>query len=1051
MSLKNDCARVAGVLLLLLATSLHAQVDPGLFGDLSWRLIGPFRGGRVLAVTGVPHEPQHFYFGAVNGGVWETNDAGRTWQPIFDGERVGSIGAIAVAPSAPNVVYVGTGEADMRSDIAQGEGMYKSTDAGKTWTRAGLADSQQIGKILVDPHDAATLFVAALGHPYGPNAERGVFRSRDGGATWQRVLGNDDATGAIDLAFEPGNARTIYAAMWQARRTPWNIYPPASGPGSGLFKSSDGGATWKPMRSNGFPERVGRIGVAVAPSDPKRVYAIVDNRALEDDIGGLYRSDDAGASWKRLSKDERIWQRGWYFNRIAVDPKNADRVYVMNTIVLRTDDGGAHFIALKGDPTGDDFHEIWIDPDDADRQILGVDQGAIITLNGGRTWSSWHNQPTAQIYHVSTDNRFPYRVYGAQQDSGAAALPSRTGEFDGITMREFREITAGGEADMIAPDPDDPDVIYGGRVDKLDLRTGQTQSVDPTLPEPDLYRHTWTLPLVFSKRDPKRLYFGNQKVFRTRDGGQHWDAISPDLTRDDPGVPSNLDAVTAANNERQGPRRGVVYAIAPSPLDADLLWVGTDDGLVWKTNDDGAHWQNVTPSALGAWSKVGIIDASHYDKDTAYAAVDRHRLDDRKPYVYRTHDGGKSWQLVVAGIRDGDFVNAVREDPQRKGLLYAATELGMYVSFDDGDHWQPLQANLPRTSVRDIDVHGDDLVIATHGRGFWIMDGIAPLRQIDPRTAHASTRLFAPAAAIRARIARFTGTPLPKDEPIASNPPPGAMIDYVLAKPAKTIELSIFDAHDALVRRYSSTDASPKLDPAKTEYAPEWVPRPSHLATTPGMHRFVWPLRYALPAVLAENDTEIDGLWATPGRYTVELSVDGRRWRQPLTVVADPRVKLDDDAYAQQLVFAREVEAAHIRVAAALAEAKMLHKALAGERAAASSNAELAKAIDAFDADVVARAGLIDAGNPRNAWALPASSTTSLRFIGETLAKVAAAADGADAAPTPDARTGYTAAAALADKALADWSALTSTRLAALNAQLKAAHRKPLSIAPAKR
>lgn len=841
----RSCVRVAGALACLFVSLANAAVDPAEFGDLSWRLIGPYRGGRVLTVAGVPHDPPHFYFGAVNGGVWETNDAGRTWQPIFDDQPVGSIGALALAPSAPRVIYVGTGEADMRSDIAQGDGVYKSADGGRTWKHIGLADSQQIGRILVDPNDPDTVFVAALGHPYGPNAERGVFRSRDGGASWQRVLGNDDATGAIDLAFEPGNPRTIYAAMWQARRTPWNIYPPASGPGSGLYKSTDGGDTWTSMRDHGFPAQVGRVGIDVAPTDPKRVYAIVDGRTIEDDVGGLYRSDDAGGSWRRVSSDERIWQRGWYFGRITIDPENADRVYVLNTIVLRSDDGGAHFIALKGDMTGDDFHELWIDPENPDRQILGVDQGAIVTLNGGRTWSSWHNQPTAQIYHLSTDDRFPYRVYGAQQDSGGAALPSRSEEFDGIAMRHFREITAGGEADMIVPDPDDPDIIYGGRVDRLDLRTGQTQSVDPTLASPDLYRRTWTLPLAFSKRDPTRLYFGNQKLFRTRDGGAHWDAISPDLTREDPGVPPNVDAVTAANNVRQGPRRGVIYAIAPSPLDADLLWIGTDDGLIWMTRDDGAHWENVTPPALTGWSKVGIIDASHFDKDTAYAAIDRHRLDDRKPYIYRTHDGGKSWQLVVAGIRDGDFVNAVREDPQKQGLLYAATELGMYVSFDDGDHWQPLQANLPRTSVRDIDVHGDDLVIATHGRGFWIMDDVTPLRQIDPRAAGASTRLYAPATAIRARIADFTGTPLPKDEPLASNPPMGAMIDYVLAKPAKKVELTIRDGDGALVRRYSSDDPAAEHDPAKLTYAPEWSLRRSRLATAPGMHRFVWPLRYA--------------------------------------------------------------------------------------------------------------------------------------------------------------------------------------------------------------
>jgi photosystem II stability/assembly factor-like uncharacterized protein len=1027
----------------------HAAVDSALYGGLSWRLIGPFRGGRVLAVAGVPQYPDRFYFGAVNGGVWETNDAGRTWQPIFDDEPVGSIGALAVAPSDPDVLYVGTGEADMRSDISQGDGMYKSTDAGRTWAHVGLDDSQQIGKILVDPHDPKTVFVAALGHPYGPNAERGVFRSRDGGATWQRVLGDGDATGAIDLAFEPGNAKTVYAAMWQVRRTPWNIYPPANGPGSGLYKSSDGGETWTKL-GNGLPEHVGRIGVAVAPSDPKRVYAIADSEKLADDTGGLYRSDDAGASWKRVSDDDRIWQRGWYFSRVTVDPKNADRLYAMNTIVLRSDDGGTHFIALKGDSTGDDFHELWIDPNAPDRQILGVDQGAIVTLNGGKTWSSWHNQPTAQIYHVSTDDRFPYRVYGAQQDSGAAELPSRTGDGDGITMRDFREITPGGEADMIAPDPDDPDVIYGGRVDKLDTRTGQTASIDPTLPSPDLYRRTWTLPLAFSKKGPRRLYFGNQKVFRTSDGGAHWERISEDLTREDPGVPPNLDAVTAANHLGQGPRRGVVYTIAPSPLDANLLWIGTDDGLVWRSDDDGTNWRDVTPHALAAWSKVGGIDPSHFDAATAYIAIDRHRLDDRKPYIYRTHDGGASWQLVVAGIRDGDFVNAVREDPRKKGLLYAATELGMYVSFDDGDEWQPLQANLPRTSVRDIDVHSDDLVIATHGRGFWIMDDVSALRQLTP-DAKLETRLFAPATAIRTRIATFTGTPLPKDEPTASNPPAGAMIDYALARPArKAIELSILDADGALVTRYSSADPRPDRDPAKSTSAPEWIATPAHLETSVGMHRFVWPIRYAKPAALADGASHADGLWAPPGRYIVELAVDGRTFREPLTIAPDPRVQLDDAEYARQFALARKIESDQERLADAASEAKRLHKGVAEARKDAASDAKLLAALDAFDADVVARAGLVEAGNVHNAWAMPPTTTTSFSFLDETLEKVAGAVDGADAAPTPDANAGYVAAHALLDRALADWQALKSTSLGAVNAELRRAGHEPLSLVAGK-
>ena len=1024
--------RIAVALILALSCAhALAAIDPSLYGDLHWRMAGPFRGGRVLTIAGVPGQPQHFYFGAVNGGVWESTDAGRTWQPVFDGQPVGSIGALAIAPSDPRVLYVGTGEADMRSDISQGDGMYRSGDGGRSWSKIGLDDTQQIGRILVDPKDPDTAFVAALGHPYGPNTQRGVFRTHDGGRHWQRVLGEGDAVGAIDLAFEPGNAQVIYAALWQVRRTPWNIYPPANGPGSGLYKSSDGGAHWTRMEGNGFPAHVGRVGVDVAASDPRRVYAIVDGEHLGDDSGGLYRSDDAGAHWRKVSGDARIWQRGWYFGRVTVDPSNADRVYIPNTIVLRSDDGGAHFVALKGDATGDDFHELWIDPADPRRQALAVDQGAIVSLNGGSTWSSWHNQPTAQIYHVTTDDAFPYRLYGAQQDSGAAMLPSRTADHDGISMRAFGEITAGGESGMIAPDPRNPDLVYGGEVARLDLATGQTQEVDPTLAEPDLYRRTWTLPLVFSRKDPQALYFGNQMVWRTRDGGAHWDAVSPDLTREHPATPPNLDAVTAAHHQQIGDRRGVVYAIAPSPLDAALVWAGTDDGLVWRTRDGGAHWDEVTPKALAAWSKVGMIEASHFDAESAYVAVDRHRLDDRRPYVYRTHDGGRSWQAIVAGIRDGDFVNAVREDPRRRGLLYAATELGVYVSFDDGDHWQSLQANLPRTSVRDIDVHGEDLVIATHGRGFWIMDGIAPLRQADAEVARAGTWLYAPAPAVRFRIPPFTGTPLPKDEPLAANPSNGAFIDYVLQRPARHVAISIRDAQGVLVRRYTSDDPRQTPDPSSNEVAPEWLPAPAVPATTAGMHRFVWPLHYASIA-----DAHVDGAWAPPGTYTVELDVDGQVRRQPLQLAPDPRVRLAPDGYARQFAFARTIETAQARLQPVIAAAATLHTRLAGLHAGAAG--ETRDAIEGFDRELVALAAIRDAGNAHNAWAYPATSTHTLRYVSEALAGLDGAAQGADAAPTPDALAGYSAIQPLLESVLGDWTRLTTTRLEALNATLRA-------------
>jgi photosystem II stability/assembly factor-like uncharacterized protein len=1019
------------------AASNAPQNSP--FGDLHWRLIGPFRAGRTLAVTGVPGQPKHFYFGSVNGGVWETFDAGRTWNPIFDAQDVGSIGAIAVAPSNPNVIYVGSGEADMRSDIAQGSGMYKSVDGGKTWSKIGLADTQQIGMIRVDPRDANRVFVAALGHPYGPNAQRGVFRSLDGGQTWKKVLGPDDDTGAIDIIFKPGDANTIYASLWQTRRPPWNVYPPASGPGSGLWKSTDGGEHWMQLTDGFANKHVGRIGIAISEAAPDRIYAIVDA-----DEGGLYRSDDAGAHWKKMSSDPRIWQRGWYFGQITADPKNPDRVYALNTIELRSDDGGKTFLPVKGDPTGDDYHELWIDPNEPDRQIMGVDQGAIITVNGGRTWSSWFNQPTAQLYHVSTDNRFPYRVYGAQQDSGAVGIPSRAPYNDRISMEQFHEVTAGGESGMIAPDPDDPDIVYGGTVDKLDLKTEQTRSVDPTLADPDIYRRTWTLPLTFNAKNHGVLYFGNQKLWRTEDGGEHWSAISPDLSREDPGVPPNLDEATAADNLHQGPRRGVVYAIGSSPLDEKLLWVGTDDGLIWRTDDEGAHWDNVTPRQLTAWSKIGIIEPSHFDANSAYAAIDRHRLDDRRPYIYRTHDGGKTWQLIVNGIREGDFVNVVREDPMRKGLLYAGTELGIYVSFDDGGHWQPLQQNLPRTSVRDIDVHGDDLVIATHGRGFWIMDDVSALRQMDGRTS--VTRLFKPAVAVRVRPPAFTGTPLPKDEPTAENPPWGAYIDYELAgAPRKPVELSIFDANGKLVRHYSSAEQPQKPDLSKINMTADWMHMPSALQATPGLHRFVWPLRYAPPPALADGDPYTDGVWAPPGAYTVALTIDGKTYKQPLTVIADPRVHLPQAAFAQQFALAQQVEGLQVKLATAQGEAKSLHEQL--QMARKKSNGAATDAIDALDAKVVALGGIFDAPNHYNAWTQAPAGTDNFFFLDRSLGALMQAVDGgADAAPSPDARAGYAALSAKLDATLRQWNALASSDLAALNAKLEAAGRKPVSL-----
>ena len=1027
----------------LLPAPAGSQALPAkpLLQSLQWRALGPFRGGRVLAVSGVPGQPSHFYFGAVNGGVWETQDAGRTWAAIFDEAGVGSIGAIAVAPSEPKVVYVGTGEPDMRSNIAQGEGMFKSVDAGHTWRRIGLEDSRQIGRIVIDPRNPAVVVVAALGHPYGPNSTRGVFRSSDGGATWQRTLHTDDNTGAIDLAAEPGAPDVLYASLWQTRRPPWNVYPPASGPGGGIYKSVDGGVSWVALAANGLPDQPGRIGLAVAPAVPARVYALVDAKD-----GGLYRSDDRGASWTRVSDDARLWGRGWYFGGVTVDPRNPDVVYVCNTAMYRSDDGGHTFKPVKGAPGGDDYHQLWIDPAEPAHRALAVDQGAVISLNGGDTWSSWFNQPTGQFYHVVTDNRFPYWVYGSQQDSGAAGIPSRTTNVDGINLTSFRELSAGGESDEIAPDPEDPQLIYGGRVDRLDLRTWQTQALDPTLAYPDIYRGTWTLPLVFGKSAAHPLYFANQRIFRTTDHGVHWDRISPDLTRENPKQPANLDANTSEDHEAPGSRRGVVYSIGPSPLDDNLLWAGTDDGLVWKSIDAGKHWTNVTPSTLTAWSKVGVVEPSHFDRNTAYIAVDRHRLDDPAPYVYSTHDGGKTWNLIVAGIADGGIVNsvnAVREDPARSGLLYCGTERGVYVSIDDGAHWQSLQQNLPRTSVRDLEVHDADLVIATHGRGFWVIDDIAPVRALAVDSS-LTTRLIAPTTAFRVRPTGFLGSPMPLDEPHAANPPLGAYIDYVLGAAVEgPVTLTIRDASGAVVRTYTSATNARPPDMAKRHTAPEWTAAVQPVATGVGAHRFVWDLHFAPASSLTHDDNDDpeeteEGLWAPPGRYEVELGVAGRAYRQPLTVLPDPRVSLDATAYARQLALGKEIERARVELAHALEETGQVHKAIGKQTV--PKGTELARKLRDTDARIVALADLAPPNRSPDSTGMPPQTTSGLRYLQQAFRKLARAVDGADAMPTADVEQGYVQHRQLLDATLAGWVKLKGTEVAALDSQLKALH-----------
>jgi photosystem II stability/assembly factor-like uncharacterized protein len=981
LSLLISCLFITPFVLAVPAARAQS-VAPSTYSGLAWRLIGPFRGGRALAVTGVPGDPEHFYFGAVDGGVWESRNAGRTWAPIFDGVKIGSIGAIAVAPSNPNVLYVGSGEADMRSDIAYGNGMYKSTDAGKTWRRIGLEDTRQIGAIVVDPHDPNVAYVAALGHAYGPNAQRGVFKTTDGGTTWTRVLYKDENTGAIDLSMDPSDSKTIFAALWQTRRPPWNVYPPSSGPGSGLYVTHDAGATWSPVTA-GLPAKVGRIGVAVSPANPKRVYAIVDSDLKH---GGVYRSDDGGATWafqSGRSEQLRIWRRGWYFGGITADPKNPDIVYAMNTATYRSQDGGKHFDAIRGAPGGDDYHTLWIDPNDAARMILGSDQGVVVSVDTAKTWSSWYNQPTGQFYHVIADDSFPYRLFGAQQDSGAMMVPSSS-RHAGIGQFDWRPVDVGGESGYVAPDPLHAGYVFGGTVTAENIETGWEQTIDPTLAYPGtIWRNAWTLPLAFSMADKRSLYFGHQRVFRSRSGGRSWQIISPDLTREAPGVPSNLDAPTIADNTGLQ-RRGVVYAIAPSPIEPSIVWAGTDDGYIWITRDDGAHWRNVTPASRTAWSKVGVIDASHARPGTAIAAIDRHRLNDYAPYIFRTTDFGGHWTAIGTGIPNGAFVNVVREDPQQPALLYAGTELGIYVSFDFGSHWQSLQRNLPTSSIRDIAFRGDDVIVATHGRALWILDDAAPLRQIATETIDGRAYLFTPATAYRVRPGNDEGTPLPLDEPTAKNPPAGAIFDYYLRGAAATpVVITVTNADGQIVRHWSSADTPTRVDASKLDVAEAWAtvwPLPD---TGAGQHRFVWDFHVSNP----------NGPLAPPGRYRVNLSVDGATFAKPFSVARDPRTAASDVDLRAQYALAQTLETRRANVEA------LKERAEAFEKRAGLSAAERA----IVQREII---GVTPAQDPDDSIGKPSHDFTSFSFLADAYQNLEQAVESADAPPTPDMRAG---------------------------------------------
>jgi photosystem II stability/assembly factor-like uncharacterized protein/uncharacterized protein YukE len=1033
------------------ATTTSPQFPLNLYANLEWRCIGPFRGGRTVAATGVPNNPNLFYIGVNNGGVWKTTDAGRTWFPIFDSQPTGSIGALAVAPSNPNVIYVGSGEGLRRPDLSTGDGIYKSTDAGNTWQHLGLRDGQQIANILIDPQDPNRVFVAVLGHPYGPNSERGVFRSTDGGETWQKILYKDDDIGAADLAFHPKNPQIIYTDLWSSRRPPWTTGNPLEGHSGGLFKSTDGGETWHPL-TKGLPtnaQGLGRIGFGISPSSPNRIYALVD---AAPEVGGLYRSDDAGESWQRVNHEQRIWGRGSDFAWLRVSPENPDIIYICNTSTYRSTDAGTSFTAIKGAPGGDDYHAVWINPENPKIILLAADQGATISVNGGETWSSWYNQPTAQFYHVITDNQFPYWVYGGQQESGSAGTASRS-DWGAITFRDWHPVGTE-EYGYVAPDPLHPNLIYGGKVTRFDMITGQTQDVSPVLLRTGKYRFNRTAPLIFSPAAPHTLYLGSNVLFKTTDAGHSWQVISPDLTREDPGVPPNLGNMIASD-PAQGKHRGVIYSLAPSPLDANLIWAGTDDGLIWLTRDGGQNWREVSPPGLTAWSKIAQLDASHFDPNGVYAAVNRFRLDDLHPYIYRTHDGGQTWEKITTGLPDDAAVNVVREDPVRQGLLFAGTERAIYVSFNDGDSWQSLQLNLPATSMRDLVIHNDDIVVGTHGRSFWILDDITPLRQLNEQIAAARAFLFKPGIAYRVRRNVNTDTPLPPEEPAGKNPPDGAIIDYTLQSAAPAaVKLQILDASGKIVRAFSSTD---KPEATTEELGKElnvplyWIRPPQILSDAAGQHRFVWDLRtpppaslrheYPISAIVHDTPRLPVGPAVMPGVYTVKLEVAGQTFSQPLEIKMDPRITAPVDQLDQQFRLASRICDAMNSTFASLAQVRAVRSQLR-DLAHQAPKGEIADAIRALE-EKVAPFEEAAAGSG------PAAHQQTFAQLNSQFAQLLAVVDGADAAPTQTAQDTTGDLQRSLTTLQTQWDDLKAHDINTLNDQLRRANLPTINLAAA--
>ncbi|HLJ28933.1 MAG TPA: glycoside hydrolase [Candidatus Angelobacter sp.] len=1016
------------------ALSLAQQPDPSLLQSLHWRGIGPYRGGRTKAAAGVPGKPSVFYVGVVNGGVWKTDDFGRTWTPIFDSQPTGSIGAVAVSISDPDVVYVGSGEGLHRPDLSVGDGIYKSTDGGKTWTHLGLRDGQQIPQIAIDPRDPNKLLVAVAGHPYGPNEERGIFRSTDGGQSFSKVLYKDENTGGADVQIDPTNPDTVYATLWEAREGPWENGA-WNGTGGGIFKSTDGGRNWQPL-TKGLPEGIVQANVTICAANPNRLYSSVATKTAV----GIYRSDDGGQSWVQATTDPRPAGRigGGDLSVPRVDPKNPDTVYVASTVTWKSTDGGKTWTGFRGAPGGDDYQNLWINPNNPEIILLTSDQGAIITVNGGQSWSSWYNQPTAQMYHVNADNAFPYRLCSGQQESGSACISSR-GDGGQVTIREWHPVAAE-EYGYVVPDPLDPDTIFGGKLTRYDRRTAQAQNIMPKPFRSQDFRVLRTEPILFSPHDPHTLYFASNVLWKTNDGGRSWQQISPDLTRKTFDVPATVGKF---RNEptAQAVQRGVIYAVAASPLEINRIWAGTDDGQIHLTTDGGKNWTNITPPGMTPFQKVSIIEASHFDAQTAYAAINTLRLDDMHAHILRTRDSGKSWTEIVNGIPNGEPVDAVREDPKRKGLLFAGTEHAVYVSFDDGEHWQSLRLNMPASSVRDVIIKNDDLVAATHGRGFWILDDITPLRQFDANVTTGSAFLFKPEMAYRVRWDLNTDTPLPPDFPAADNPPDGAVIDYYLkSTPSSAVTLEIRDAAGKVVRRYSSADPIEPTDPMLAIPA-YWVRPPQRLSSAAGMHRFLWdmhypPVRgirpeYPIAAVPHNTAPQPTSPWAMPGQYTVVLTVNGKSYSQPLTVKMDLRVKTPTADLEKQFQLSQKLYRHLISLVPAANQLAGLRKQL--DDLQKQAQGEVLTAVKALDHKLQAMAG----GQGRRPG--PGNEPPSLGGMRARLLTLHGVLQEVDAAPTSQATSAVGELEQQIPTLMQRWEAIKSQDVPALNTQLKRA------------